>query len=704
MSGTITGSISQEITLGSASYAASITVAPGGVIHPATPGGSTIAQNGSMALYASSGVTNVQLIDLGLIDGGAGAPGSFGVINILGATLAPGIPGGTGGDGVNIQSTGAAVSVGTAGIINGGAGGSGGQVVLSTLDIATNGGNGGIGLYDVAGGINFSNAGVITGGAGGNGGGIGLLSLLAKGGNGGNGADAIDIKNGYFDNTGVVTGGAGGNGGVGLVGLLSADGAGGNGGAGLYIDGGTLINNGTISGGGGGTGSTTGQVGAAIVFGPDASTFVVGATSGVAGSIVGSGNDVLQLAGSSAVTLAGIGSTITGFSTIVFDPGASRIIAGYTAGLGSGQMIYGFTSADTIVLDNVSETSATLGSNGITLGDAAGNSDTINLAGNFGSIGSFSFVTAGNNTTISLNSGAPCFAAGTRILTARGQIAVEALVVGDCAVLAQGGTAPITWIGQRAVDLTRHARPELVRPIAIEPDAFANAVPHRRLLVSPDHALCFDGHLIPAKALLNGTSIRQIKQDTITYYHVELANHAVIYAEGVPAESYLETGNRGAFDNGGVALSLHPQFAQSQRESLACLPFAESGAVVEQVRAHCLARAAVQTTDDAAVSVQFRADGSALIISRADVPGVITRDPRDRRVLGVKIAALQADGRMISLDDPALIEGWHQVESDGRWTNGCAVIPAALVAGADAVSVVLAATLVYRADANCKAA
>ena len=38
----------------------------------------------------------------------------------------------------------------------------------------------------------------------------------------------------------------------------------------------------------------------------------------------------------------------------------------------------------------------------------------------------------------------------------------------------------------------------------------------------------------------------------MTYWHVELAAHTVLYAEGVPAESYLDTGNRGAFANGGA--------------------------------------------------------------------------------------------------------------------------------------------------------
>ena len=45
-------------------------------------------------------------------------------------------------------------------------------------------------------------------------------------------------------------------------------------------------------------------------------------------------------------------------------------------------------------------------------------------------------------------------------------------------------------------------------------------------------------------------------------------------AEGLPAETWLDTGNRGLFQNGGVPLVLHPDpEAQPRREDLSCLPF-----------------------------------------------------------------------------------------------------------------------------------
>jgi hypothetical protein len=202
------------------------------------------------------------------------------------------------------------------------------------------------------------------------------------------------------------------------------------------------------------------------------------------------------------------------------------------------------------------------------------------------------------------------------------------------------------------------------------------------------------GHLIPAKALLNGFSIRQLNRRRITYYHIELAEHAVLFAEAAPAETYLETGNRAAFENAGSVMHLHPDFAQSLRETKGCAPFADSGPVLEDVRQRILNLAAIETTDDPALQIRYE-NGAAFIESRAAIPGDISADPRDRRRLGVKIAALRIGGENVPLAHPALVEGWHLPEPDGRWTNGRAVIPKTLLRGAVPIDITLAATLRY---------
>lgn len=47
------------------------------------------------------------------------------------------------------------------------------------------------------------------------------------------------------------------------------------------------------------------------------------------------------------------------------------------------------------------------------------------------------------------------------------------------------------------------------------------------------------------------TTIRQIRVEAVASYHVELARHDILLAEGLPVESYLETGGRAAFANAG---------------------------------------------------------------------------------------------------------------------------------------------------------
>jgi hypothetical protein len=290
---------------------------------------------------------------------------------------------------------------------------------------------------------------------------------------------------------------------------------------------------------------------------------------------------------------------------------------------------------------------------------------------------------------------APCYCAGTGILTADGRrVAVEDLRVGDVLEVSGGVGAGIIWIGRRSIDLERHARPELARPVLIEAGALGGGLPLRDLVVSPDHAMFLDGHLIPAKALVNGFSVRQLKRRRVTYYHIELAQHAVIFAEGAAAESYLETGNRGDFENGGTAMQLHPDFAQSLREAKGCAPFVEAGPVVEAVRRRILDLAAIETTDDPGLMIKYE-NGAAVIASRSGVPGELTPDPRDRRRLGVKIASLEIGGETIPIDHPGLVEGWHDVEPDGRWTNGRAVIPDDFLRGGRKVDIRMVATLAY---------
>jgi collagen type I alpha len=147
-----------------------------------------------------------------------------------------------------------------------------------------------------------------------------------------------------------------------------------------------------------------------------------------------------------------------------------------------------------------------------------------------------------------------CFAAGTRIATPNGGVAVESLRPGDLVLLARGGAARVQWLGHRHVDCRRHPRRHDVLPVRVRAHAFGPDLPARDLLLSPDHSVHVDGMLIPVRHLINGRTIAQEAVAEITYHHVELLAHDVLLAEGLPCETYLETGNRAAFADDDAAI------------------------------------------------------------------------------------------------------------------------------------------------------
>jgi len=143
-----------------------------------------------------------------------------------------------------------------------------------------------------------------------------------------------------------------------------------------------------------------------------------------------------------------------------------------------------------------------------------------------------------------------CFLAGTLIATPAGERPVETLAAGDLVLTADGRAAPVYWVGRQTV-ATLFADPLRTLPVRITAGALGGGLPTRDLFVSPDHALFLDDVLVQAGALVNGTTITRVDAmpERFTYFHVELEDHALILAEGVPAETFVDNVTRRRFDN-----------------------------------------------------------------------------------------------------------------------------------------------------------
>lgn len=156
----------------------------------------------------------------------------------------------------------------------------------------------------------------------------------------------------------------------------------------------------------------------------------------------------------------------------------------------------------------------------------------------------------GNWTTGPINEGTiPCFLAGTKIATRRGEVAVENLRPGDMVVVRDGGFAPIRWIGS----VRSNARDEWFEqnaPIRIPRGSLGRNMPARDLYVSPNHRIWMRDAsfevvfaerevLVPAKHLVGWKGIEQVSYvPEPEYFHILCDRHQIIMSDGMLTESF----------------------------------------------------------------------------------------------------------------------------------------------------------------------
>ncbi|MDP5218109.1 Hint domain-containing protein [Ruegeria sp. 2205SS24-7] len=146
--------------------------------------------------------------------------------------------------------------------------------------------------------------------------------------------------------------------------------------------------------------------------------------------------------------------------------------------------------------------------------------------------------------------GVICFTPGTRIRTPDGFRLVEELREGDLVQTRDSGAQEVQWVGKRRMSGARlFVMPDL-RPIRFAAGAFEADRPDAELLVSPEHRMLLKGPaaqalfntpevLVPARQLINGSSVRvDMGAREVTYVHLLLPAHQIIWANGVEAESF----------------------------------------------------------------------------------------------------------------------------------------------------------------------
>lgn len=317
----------------------------------------------------------------------------------------------------------------------------------------------------------------------------------------------------------------------------------------------------------------------------------VSGTLSLGGSYRGSGGFLIQGGfDNSSLTILDLAAGVSG--KVAFDANFGELLLESPASFNG--TVSGFGNNDSILLSGVSADQASLSGNVLTLTNNGVTVQTMTLDTGALDYSGATFAVAASgasDTSLTVSGTVACYREGTRIATPRGEVRVEDLAPGDIVLAHFAERAAVVWVGHRRVDCRRHPTPEQVWPVRVAAGAFGPGTPSRDLFLSPDHAVFVEGALIPIRHLINGATIAQVPMDEVIYHHVELEAHDILLAEGLPAESWLENGDRNSFDNGcggengGGVVTAHPVFGAWRWEALGCAPLVVAGPGLRAARA-----------------------------------------------------------------------------------------------------------------------
>lgn len=139
------------------------------------------------------------------------------------------------------------------------------------------------------------------------------------------------------------------------------------------------------------------------------------------------------------------------------------------------------------------------------------------------------------------NVSAVCFAADTMIETAKGDVLVQNLRMGDAVWTKNNGYQKIDYIIVQEFEFS--SATEKLKPIVFEANSLGSGRPNQRLLVSPQHRMLVMTEagadvLVPAKSLTARKGVRVAHgKRKVTYYHLVFSRHEIVRANGTLTES-----------------------------------------------------------------------------------------------------------------------------------------------------------------------
>jgi Hint domain len=284
------------------------------------------------------------------------------------------------------------------------------------------------------------------------------------------------------------------------------------------------------------------------------------------------------------------------------------------------------------------------------------------------------------------------FQPGTRIQTSGGETAVEGIEPGSLLIAHPQGSVRALAVDTRGA----FSRSGLIRIVR---GAFKADLPTNDLLLHPDQCIYWDGTLIPARLLLQVTTIRHEAVAQTGPVEIVLSEPSVVLAEGLWVSSWHNTDQRGYYVVGG-ALMLNAGFSEAASATI-------TGPIVTALNRDLARRSLavrlpalwVQTNERTAKGTRDGSrfvfvvkpsgsgltlvSGQAVLGDRPEFPAAV------KERVGVAISRIVATSgdevREIPMDHPGLIDGFRDCEwrdqRPFRWTTGTARIPADLLTG-----------------------